>query len=85
MPAAPVVGRAEQAEAATTFRSQQEIVFGVGAEECVLEDLNFSVFRAPADCDPRGSAFLRPAAAPVIPAASRTLAGVARRRRRQRP
>jgi hypothetical protein len=43
MPAACVVGRAEPAEAGT-FRSQQEIVFGVGAEECGLEDLNFQFF-----------------------------------------
>jgi hypothetical protein len=29
---------------AATFRSKQEIVFGVGAEERVLEDRNFSLF-----------------------------------------
>jgi hypothetical protein len=29
---------------AATFRSQQEIVFGLGAEECVLEDRNFQFF-----------------------------------------
>jgi hypothetical protein len=43
MPAASVVGRAEPAGAGT-FRSQQEIVFRVGAGECGLEDLNFQFF-----------------------------------------
>jgi hypothetical protein len=32
---------------AATFRSQQEIGFGVGAEECVLEDRNFQFFVQP--------------------------------------
>src|SRR6202035_4920887 len=37
--------RARMGAEATTFRSRQEIVFGVGAEERVLEDHNFSFFQ----------------------------------------
>ena len=36
--------RARMGAEAATFRSRQEIVFGVGAEERVLEDSNFSFF-----------------------------------------
>jgi hypothetical protein len=36
--------RARMGAEAVTFRSKQEIVFGVGAEERVLEDLNYSLF-----------------------------------------
>ncbi|HEY3974065.1 MAG TPA: hypothetical protein VGM18_13745 [Candidatus Sulfotelmatobacter sp.] len=36
--------RARIGAEAATFRSRQEIVFGVGAEECILEDRNFSFF-----------------------------------------
>jgi hypothetical protein len=36
--------RARMGAEAATFRSKQEIVFGVGAEERVLEDSNFSFF-----------------------------------------
>ena len=36
--------RARMGAEAVTFRSKQEIVFGVGAEERVLEDRNFKVF-----------------------------------------
>jgi hypothetical protein len=36
--------RARMGAEAATFRSKQEIVFGVGAEECVLEDRNWDFF-----------------------------------------
>lgn len=36
--------RARMGAEAVTFRSKQEIVFGVGAEECVLEERNWTVF-----------------------------------------
>jgi hypothetical protein len=36
--------RARMGADAVTFRSKQEIVFGIGAEERVLEDRNFSLF-----------------------------------------
>ena len=38
------IARARMGAEATTFRSKQEIVFGVGAEERVLEDSNFPFF-----------------------------------------
>ena len=38
--------RARMGAEAVTFRSKQEIVFGVGAEERVLEDRNLAVVRA---------------------------------------
>jgi hypothetical protein len=36
--------RARMGAEEVTFRSKQEIVFGVGAEECVLEDRNWALF-----------------------------------------
>ena len=44
--------RARMGAEAETFRSKQEIVFGVGAEERVLEDRNFPLLCAVAECDP---------------------------------
>ena len=42
--------RARMGAEAATFRSKQEIVFGVGAEERVLEARNFRILRATAHC-----------------------------------
>jgi hypothetical protein len=36
--------RARMGAEAVTFRGKQEIVFGVGAEECILEDRNWTMF-----------------------------------------
>jgi hypothetical protein len=40
----PEFARARMGAEAITFRSRQEIVFGVGAEERVLEDRNWALF-----------------------------------------
>ena len=67
-----------------TFRSKQEIVFGVGAEERVLEDRNLSAFSAVAYRAPRYATSVRTAPASAVSPASGALAGIAGRRGRQR-
>ena len=74
--------RARMGAEAVTFRSKQEIVFGVGAEERVLEDRNFTFFlQLLAAVRDIRHPYGRPSA---MAAASGTLAGIAGGGRRQR-
>jgi hypothetical protein len=76
--------RARMGAEAITFRSRQEIVFGVGAEERVLEDRNWALFVQMLSALRNARHLYGAAPRPVVSNASRAVAGVACARRRQR-